>query len=119
MPLLSLLLTSRPNTFSQPWAGHRMKLKRIVLPAFVGSFAIVSGFIAMPLEASSEQIEIEYVPLDGAAVEATNGWQWHPPMALPVEVQTVPVSQQVDPSSTSYLQRPADMPAVGPAGYED
>ena len=96
-----------------------MKLKRIVLPAFVGSFAIVSGFIAMPLEASSEQIEIEYVPLDGAAVEATNGWQWHPPMALPVEVQTVPVSQQVDPSSTSYLQRPADMPAAGPAGYED
>ena len=96
-----------------------MKLKRIVLPAFVGSFAIVSGFVAMPPKASSEQIQIEYVPLDGAAVEATNGWQWHPPMALPVEVQTVPVSQQVDPSNTSYLQRPADMPAVGPAGYED
>ena len=96
-----------------------MKLKRIVLPAFVGSFAIVSGFIAMPPKASSEQIEIEYVPLNGPAVEATNGWQWHPPMALPVEVQTVPVSQQVDSPSTSYLQRAADMPAVGPAGYED
>ena len=95
-----------------------MKLKRIVLPAFVGSFAIVSGFIAMPPKASSEQIEIEYVPLDGAAVEATNGWQWHPPMALPVDVQTVPVSQQVD-AGTSYLQRPESMPAVGPAGYED
>ena len=96
-----------------------MKLKRIALPALVGSFAIVSGFVAMPPKASSEQIEIEYVPLDGAAVEATNGWQWHPPMALPVEVQTAPVSQQVDPSNTSYLQRPADMPAAGPAGYED
>ena len=116
-----------------------MKLKRIALPALVGGLAIVGGFIAMPPKASSEQIEIEYVPLNGAAVEATNGWQWHPPMALPVEVQTVPVSQQVDPlpaphmpelsppstwpqdsdSETSYLQRPADMPAIGPAGYED
>ena len=95
-----------------------MKLKRIVLPAFVGSFAIVSGFIAMPPEVSSQEIEIEYVPLDGAAVEATNGWQWHPPMALPVDVQTLPVSQQVDPE-TSYLQRPEGMPAVGPSGYED
>ena len=95
-----------------------MKLKRIALPALVGSFAIVSGFIAMPLKASSEQIEIEYVPLDGAAVEATNGWQWHPPMALPVDVQTVPVSQQVD-AETSYLQRPEGMPAVGPSGYQD
>ena len=96
-----------------------MRLKRIAMPALVGGFAIVSGFVAMPLMASSEEIEIEYVPLDGAAVEATNGWQWHPPMALPVNVQTVPVSEQVDPADTSYLQRPADMPAVGPAGYED
>ena len=96
-----------------------MKLRRIVLPAFVGSFAIVSGFVAMPPEVSSQEIEIEYVPLDGAAVEATNGWQWHPPMALPVNVQTLPVSQQVDPPNTSYLQRPEDMPAVGPSGYED
>ena len=113
-----------------------MKLKRIALPALVGSFAIVSGFIAMPPKALSEQIEIEYVPLDGAAVEATNGWQWHPPMALPVEVQTLPVSQQVDPlpapelsppnrwqdesyTDTSYLQRPESMPAIGPSGYED
>ena len=96
-----------------------MKLKRIALPALVGSFAIVSGFVAMPLEVSSQEIEIEYVPLDGAAVETTNGWQWHPPMALPVEVQTLPVSQQVDPPNTSYLQRPEDMPAVGPSGYED
>ena len=96
-----------------------MRLKRIALPAFVGGFAIVSGFVAMPLMASSNEIEIEYVPLDGAAVEATNGWQWHPPMALPVEVQTLPVSDQVDPADTSYLQRPADMPAIGPAGYED
>ena len=96
-----------------------MRLKRIAMPALVGGFAIVSGFVAMPLMASSEEIEIEYVPLDGAAVEATNGWQWHPPMALPVNVQTIPVSEQVDPADTSYLQRPADMPAVGPAGYED
>jgi hypothetical protein len=96
-----------------------MRLKRIALPALVGGFAIVSGFVAMPLMASSNEIEIEYVPLDGAAVEATNGWQWHPPMALPVDVQTLPVSEQVDPTDTSYLQRPTDMPAVGPAGYED
>ena len=105
-----------------------MRLKRIAMPALVGGFAIVSGFVAMPLMASSEEIEIEYVPLDGAAVEATNGWQWHPPMALPVNVQTVPVSDQVDPAgvitsdgnkNTSYLQRPADMPAVGPSGYQD
>ena len=116
-----------------------MRLKRIAMPALVGGFAIVSGFVAMPLMASSNEIEIEYVPLDGAAVEATNGWQWHPPMALPVDVQTLPVSEQVDPlpaphmpelsppstwqqdssSDTSYLQRPAHMPAVGPAGYED
>ena len=96
-----------------------MRLKRIAMPALVGGFAIVSGFVAMPLMASSSEIEIEYVPLDGAAVEATNGWQWHPPMALPVEVQTLPVSEQVDPADTSYLQRPADMPAVGPSGYED
>ena len=97
-----------------------MRLKRIALPAFVGGFAIVSGFVAMPLMASSEeQIDIQYVPLDGAAVEATNGWQWHSPMALPANVQTIPVSEQVDPADTSYLQRPADMPAVGPAGYED
>ena len=96
-----------------------MKLKRIALPALVGGFAIVSGFVAMPLMASSNEIEIEYVPLDGAAVEATNGWQWHPPMALPVEMKPLPVSEQVDLPNTSYLQRPADMPAVGPAGYED
>ena len=96
-----------------------MRLKRIAMPALVGGFAIVSGFVAMPLMASSEELEIEYVPLDGAAVEATNGWQWHPPMALPVNVQTIPVSEQVDPADTSYLQRPADMPAVGPAGYQD
>ena len=96
-----------------------MRLKRIAMPALVGGFAIVSGFVAMPLMASSNEIEIEYVPLDGAAVEATNGWQWHPPMALPVDVQTLPVSEQVDSTDTSYLQRPADMPAVGPAGYED
>ena len=91
-----------------------MKLKRIVLPAFVGSFAIVSGFVAMPPEVSSQEIEIEYVPLDGAAVEATNGWQWHPPMALPDQL---PVSVQI--TEPSYLQRPEDMPAVGPSGYED
>ena len=96
-----------------------MRLKRIAMPALVGGFAIVSGFVAMPMSASSNEIEIEYVPLDGAAVEATNGWQWHPPMALPVDVQTLPVSEQVDSTDTSYLQRPADMPAVGPAGYED
>ena len=96
-----------------------MRLKRIAMPALVGGFAIVSGFVAMPLMASSNEIEIEYVPLDGAAVEATNGWQWHPPMALPVDVQTLPVSEQVDSTDTSYLQRPADMPAVGPSGYED
>ena len=68
-----------------------MRLKRIAMPALVGGFAIVSGFVAMPLMASSEEIEINYVPLDGAAVEATNGWQWHPPMidpaALPVSLQ--------------------------------
>ena len=96
-----------------------MRLRRIAAPALVGGFAIVSGFIAMPLTASSEEIEIEYVPLDGAAVEATNGWQWHPPMALPVDVQTLPVSEQVDPVDTSYLQRPEDEPAIGPSGYED
>ena len=96
-----------------------MRLKRIAMPALVGGFAIVSGFIAMPLMASSEELQIEYVPLDGAAVEATNGWQWHPPMALPVDIQTLPVSEQVDPTETSYLQRPADMPVVGPAGYQD
>ena len=97
-----------------------MRLKRIAMPALVGGFAIVSGFIAMPLMASSEeQINIEYVPLDGAAVEATNGWQWHPPMALPVEAKPLPVSEQIDSPDTSYLQRPADMPAVGPSGYED
>ena len=96
-----------------------MRLRRIAAPALVGGFAIVSGFIAMPLTASSEELQIQYVPLDGAAVEATNGWHWHPPMALPVDVQTLPVSEQVDPVDTSYLQRPEDMPAIGPSGYED
>ena len=91
-----------------------MKLKRIVLPAFVGSFAIVSSFVSMPPMASSEEIEIEYVPLDGAAVQVVNGWQWHPPMALPEQLH---VSVQV--TEPSYLQRPESMPAVGPAGYED
>ena len=101
-----------------------MRLKRIALPAFVGGFAIVSGFVAMPLMASSEEIQIEYVPLDGAAVEATNGWQWHPPMidpaALPVSLQVDgPSAEQIGETANSYLQRPAGMPAVGPAGYED
>ena len=101
-----------------------MRLKRIALPAFVGSFAIVSGFVAMPLMASSEQIEIEYAPLDGAAVEATNGWQWHPPMidpsALPVSLQVdTPRAEQIGETAGGYLQRPSDMPAVGPAGYQD
>ena len=96
-----------------------MRLKRIALPAFVGGFAIVSGFVAMPPNVLGSEIEIEYVPLDGAAVEATNGWQWHPPMALPVDMQTLPVSEQVDPVDTSYLQRPEGMPPVGPSGYED
>ena len=94
-----------------------MRLKRIALPAFVGGFAIVSGFVAMPPHVLGSEIEIEYVPLDGAAVEVTNGWQWHPPMALPVDVQTLPVSQQV--TTPSYLQRPEGMPPVGPSGYED
>ena len=77
-----------------------MKLKRIVLPAFVGSFAIVSGFISMPIEASSQEIEIEYVPLDGAAVEATNELQWHPPM---IDPDALPTSLQVDQPSVEQL----------------
>ena len=104
-----------------------MKLKRIVLPAFVGSFAIVSGFISMPIEASSQEIQIEYVPLDGAAVEATNELQWHPPM---IDPDALPTSLQVDQPSVEqlgeqaaaepyYFARPAAMPAIGPAGYED
>ena len=101
-----------------------MRLKRIAMPALVGGFAIVSGFVAMPLMASSEEIEINYVPLDGAAVEATNGWQWHPPMidpaALPVSLQVDgPSAEAIGESASGYLQRPADMPAVGPAGYQD
>ena len=104
-----------------------MKLKRIALPAFVGSFAIVSGFVAMPPEVSSQEIEIEYVPLDGSAVEASNGWQWHPPMINP---DALPVSLQVDQPSAEqigeqaarepyYFGRPAAMPAIGPSGYQD
>ena len=104
-----------------------MKLKRIALPALVGGLAIVGGFIAMPPKASSEQIEIEYVPLNGAAVEATNEWQWHPPMLDP---DALPTSLQVDQPSVEqlgeqasaepyYFGRPTAMPAIGPAGYED
>ena len=101
-----------------------MRLKRIALPALVGGFAIVSGFVAMPLTASSQQVDIQYVPLDGAAVEATNGWQWHPPMvdpsALPVSVQVdTPSTEQIGETAGDYLQRPSDMPAVGPSGWED
>ena len=85
-----------------------MRLKRIAMPALVGGFAIVSGFVAMPMMASSEEIEINYVPLDGAAVEATNGWQWHPPMIDPA---ALPVSLQVDgPSAEQIGERVTPLP---------
>ena len=94
-----------------------MRLKRIALPAFVGGFAIVSGFVAMPMTASSDELKFSTAPLDGVAVEATNGWQWHPPMidpsALPVSLQVDgPSAEQIGESASGYLQRPTDMPGL-------
>ena len=82
------------------------------------SGAIAGSLVAMPLVSLANQsIDIEYTPLGGPTVEASNGWQWHPPMVLPVDVNVRPVSQQV--TTPSYLQVPAGMPFVGPSGFED
>ena len=97
-----------------------MKLKRCRLPFVVGAFLIAGA------PALANEIEIQYTPLNGPTVEATEGYQWHPPMALPQP--QLPVSLQVDRPTLAreadrqpYMYPPAEagMPPVGPSGWED
>ena len=61
------------------------------------TLALAVGVIAAPMAChASQNVHIEYTPLGGPSIEASNGWQWHPPMVLPVEVEVIPVSAQVD-----------------------
>jgi len=93
------------------------KPTRPLLRSIALSGAIAGSLVAMPLVSLANQsIDIEYTPLGGPTVEASNGWQWHPPMVLPVDVNVRPVSQQV--TTPSHLQVPAGMPLVGPSGFE-
>ena len=88
---------------------------------------MVGAFLIAAAPAIASEIEIQYTPLDRPTVEAAEGYQWHPPMALP----PLPVSLQVDrPGVESigeqaarqpYMFQPGmvGMPPVGPSGWED